>query len=117
TSAKLDQQQWQKEMDKVPLPKKGCFTAEYPTLEWKEVACVTPPNYPYPPKRETTSASVRGGVYGPATGGPFGGPQTVGNGLDYSAEVGGLMTSATGSFASVSGVTSETGQVGGVGGQ
>jgi hypothetical protein len=41
----------------------------------------------------------------------------VGNGTDYAARVTGLMSSATGSFDSVSGVTSETGQVNGSGPQ
>jgi hypothetical protein len=78
------------------MPKKGCFAATYPRKEWKEVRCVTPPQNPYQP----------------ATGrGPFqigGFPNNQVN--DVSALVGGLqISSATGSFDTVTGVISETG--------
>jgi len=85
-------------MRQVPLPKKGCFTSSYPSTEWREVPCATPPARPYPPAR-----------------GPL--PLTVGNGNDVSAEVTGHISTAVGSFDSVTGVTSETGQVNGAGGQ
>lgn len=85
-------------MEQVPVPGKGCFTASYPNTQWLKTRCTTPPNHPY----------------GPASGHH---PQTVGNGTDFAASVTGLMTGATGSFDSVSGVTSETGQVGGAGPQ
>lgn len=87
---------WRTKMSNVPLPKKGCFKAAYPTVEWREVICITPPNQPYPPARGRPGAFA------------------VGNGNDYAAEVTGLMNSATGSFPTVTGVTSETGNAGGV---
>ncbi len=85
---------WRKAMKQVPLPKKGCFTAEYPKTEWKEVPCTKAPERPYPP-----------------AGGPR--PSIVGNGTDWSAQVtSGYIESADGSFANVTGVTSETGNGG-----
>ncbi|MGH9424394.1 MAG: hypothetical protein ACRD3J_30765, partial [Thermoanaerobaculia bacterium] len=75
---------WRKSMARVPLPKKGCFKVSYPATEWLEVACTRAPNRFYPP----------------------GSPQSVGSGIDFEAEVAGLMSSATGSFDSVN-VTSE----------
>lgn len=89
---------WQMTVERMPVPGKGCFTASYPNTQWLKAQCATPPNRPYPP-------------------GPGHRPQTVGNGTDFAAEVTGLMSGATGSFDSVTGVTSETGQVGGVGPQ
>src|SRR5437763_9878728 len=70
---------------RVPLPKGGCFAAQYPNRTWQEVPCVTPPNQPYP----HASGTAR--------------PRTVGAGTDYFAQVtSGLISSATGSFDSVS---------------
>src|SRR5207245_919449 len=38
--------QWQEDIRKVSLPKKGCFHASYPDKEWKEVPCGPPSKYP-----------------------------------------------------------------------
>ena len=76
---------WRKSMARVPLPKKGCFKASYPSTEWHEVTCTTAPVRPYAPR-----------------------PFTVGSAVDFSAVVAGHIASATGSFDSVNGVTSET---------
>ncbi len=81
---------WRAGMAQVPLPKKGCFTSSYPSTRWQEVACKTAPARPYPPAR------------GPR-------PDVVGNGNDVSARVTGYISTAIGSFDSVTGVTSETG--------
>jgi hypothetical protein len=70
---------WRKSMARIPLPKKGCFKAAYPNIEWQEVACTTAPDRFY----------------------------TVGSAVDFSAVVAGHIKSATGSFDSVNGVTSE----------
>ncbi|TAM82476.1 MAG: hypothetical protein EPN47_07365 [Acidobacteria bacterium] len=35
--------EWHDSMLRKPVPKKGCFHATYPSLEWQEVACVAPP--------------------------------------------------------------------------
>lgn len=44
-------EEWQRAMSQVPLPKKGCFKADYPKMEWQEVPCIAGPNYPMPPRR------------------------------------------------------------------
>jgi predicted secreted protein len=77
---------WRKAMVQRPLPRNGCFTANYPETEWHEVKCVPPPTVYYPPQG-------RGG------NGHF----TVGNGTDWSAQSAGLINSAEGSFLSVNG--------------
>jgi hypothetical protein len=79
---------WHAAMRDLALPSKGCFTSDFPRVEWKQVACAKPPELPYPPKR--------GGLR----------PQTVGNGTDWSAQVSsGLISAAEGSFDAVAGVT------------
>lgn len=80
---------WRKAIVRVPMPKKGCFQASYPSMAWKEVRCVTPPQNPY----------------------------QIGNGgQDVIASVGPQqISSATGSFDSVTGVLSETGSTFGSG--
>jgi hypothetical protein len=72
---------WRATIARIPAPKKGCFTASYPNTEWQEVPCGRPSQYPNP-------------AHGPR-------PDTVGNANDYSAQVSGLISSAEGSFASV----------------
>lgn len=74
--------EWQEAISKVPLPKKGCFSASYPEKEWKEVPCGLASKYPNPP------------ASGPR-------PNIVGNGNDISAQVTGLISSAIGSYDSV----------------
>jgi hypothetical protein len=73
---------WRKSMARVRLPKKGCFKASYPNIEWQEVPCVKAPSIPF--------QSVGGG-----------------DGNDFSARAGSIST-ATGSFMSVIGVTGFT---------
>ena len=36
---------WRKTMVRTPLPKNGCFKAEYPSTEWHEVPCGRPSPY------------------------------------------------------------------------
>jgi hypothetical protein len=88
-AAKLEA--WRASMARIPMPKKGCFTAEYPKTEWIEVPCG-------PPSRHTNQP----------TGGKR--PNTVGGGSgDYSAQSAGLISSAVGSFMSVNGASSVSG--------
>ena len=96
---------WRKGMVQVPPPSVaapggGCFTASYPNIQWQEVPCaqgVTVP--PFPPV--------------PARAPPGGGAFSVGNGVDPIAGVAsGHVSTAVGSFDSVSGVTSITGEFG-----
>jgi len=85
---------WRVSIAQVPLPRKGCFQAAYPATTWRDVACTTTPNYPQPPKR------------GPR-------PLVVGNSNDISPRVPtGFISTAIGSFDSVTGVTSESGPIG-----
>ena len=91
------QADWRAKMAATPHPKKGCFTAKYPSLEWQEVPCVNGPDYPMPP---------RSGIV----------PEIVGNGDDIAAQApSGIISSATGSFDSLTNVTSLTGPVGNAG--
>src|SRR5215472_14341845 len=43
--------EWRRGMARIPQPKKGCFTSSYPSNEWQEIPCATPPARPYPPAR------------------------------------------------------------------
>jgi hypothetical protein len=84
---------WHATMSRTPVPKKGCFKSSYPSTAWQEESCATAPQRPYPLAR-----GVR--------------PNTVGNGNDFSAQVSGSnplppISSAIGSFDSVTGVESE----------
>jgi hypothetical protein len=89
---------WRISMAQIPLPKKGSFEASFPGKEWREVPSTKAPPYPMPPK------------------GPGPKPLTVGASNDVSARApSGLISSATGSFDSVTGVASEGGQNGGTG--
>jgi hypothetical protein len=88
---------WRISMAQIPLPKKGSFEASYPNKEWREVPSAKAPPYPMLPRR------------GPR-------PFIVGGGNDICAQAPtGFISSATGSFVSVIGVTSESGQNGGTG--
>jgi hypothetical protein len=82
-------ERWRQAIVHTKRPKKACFTAKYPATAWAEVPCVTPPNTPFLPAR-----GIR--------------PQTVGNGLDFSADpASGFISQADGLFDKVTGVTSE----------
>jgi hypothetical protein len=83
---------WREAMSRLPKPKAGCFTAEYPNIAWQEVPCTTAPLRPYPPAE-----------------GPSPKPQSVGHGVAFTADVPGLISAATGSFDSINGLVSETG--------
>ena len=91
---------WRNGMRHVPSPNAGCFTSSYPNARWQEVPCAQgQPMHPFPP--------VRGGkVRGPE-------PSAVGGGNDPVPGVKtGHISTAVGSFDSVSGVTSVTSQFG-----
>jgi hypothetical protein len=83
-------QSWRKMLLALPRPRNGCFTANYPERQWREVACSTPPHKLYPPKLGgTTRLNI------------------LGAGVDFSAMASSLISTAEGSFDSVAGVTSE----------
>jgi hypothetical protein len=94
--------QWQAELAQLPKLPAGCYHASYPTLQWKLTMCVTAPEIPLVPAFVTASAGR-------------GAPEKVGDGLDYSAVVTGLISKATGTFDHVSPKITERGTVGGVG--
>jgi hypothetical protein len=88
---------WRISMAQVPLPKKGCFESSYPRKEWQEVPCTPAPNYPMPPRQ-----GLR--------------PFVVGNGDDIAAQAPtGFISTAIGSFDTVTNVTSESGPIGNTG--
>jgi len=88
TEAKSEAREtWRKSMVRTALPKSGCFTASYPSREWKEVRCVPAPKTPNRPQRN---------------GGKGTGTNTVGNlSGDWDAESSNLLVSAEGQFNSV----------------
>ena len=86
---------WHVSMSTRALPGKGCFNASYPVNQWNPVSCTTPPQQPYGPRNGAK-------------------PSTVGNGNDFSAEVSSSMSTAQGSFASVTNVISECGNRNGI---
>jgi hypothetical protein len=89
-----NQRDWQNRIAQVPQPGKGCFLAEYPTMEWQATACAPARNLPQPPHHGAR-------------------PLVVGNGDDVAAQVpAGFISTAIGSFDSVVNVTSESGPIG-----
>jgi hypothetical protein len=107
--SQLPQAQWQDQIANLPTPGGGCYHASYPVLQWQATPCVVAPPVPVAPQLPT------GG--GPAVTPTRGGPATIGNGADYSAQVTGTTSKATGTFKGVSRGITEAGQIGGVGGQ
>jgi hypothetical protein len=82
---------WRYTMHQTPAPQEGCYHASFPSTQWEKVDCAAPPAYQSArPNRRT---------------------QTVGNGADYVAQAppGHTFSSVTGSFPTVTGVTSEKG--------
>jgi hypothetical protein len=96
--------QWQAAIAQVRQPGSGCYHASYPVLRWHAVHCVAAPRIPLAPTPLARSARR-------------GGPETVGDGTDYSAVVSGLISKAIGTFTGVSSGITEKGQNGGEGGQ
>ena len=94
---KQKRKEWNDSILRKPAPRKGCFNADYPSTDWKEVPCGTAPNIPAPPRR------------GPR-------PAVVGNGNDIAAGApSGHITQAIGHFENVTNVTSESGPIGNAG--
>ncbi len=91
------QQDWRTAIGLAKQPRKGCFIAAFPSREWREVPCVPTPDYPMPP---------RAGIV----------PQVVGNGNDIAVQAPtGHISSAVGSFDTLTNVASESGQIGATG--
>jgi hypothetical protein len=96
--------QWRAAIARVHQPRSGCYHASYPALRWQAVKCVAAPKVPLVPA--PLAAAAR-----------HGGPETVGDGTDYSAVVSGLISKAVGTFQGVSSGITEKGQNGGTGSQ
>jgi hypothetical protein len=93
TPRPLTQLSWQKAMKQLRPPGRGCFTASYPTVAWRQTRCVTAPPIPYVPVPHPRPAHGVG--------------ETVGNGTDFSAQVSGTpISDATGTFDTGTVVTS-----------
>jgi hypothetical protein len=82
------QKAWRKLMAHTPFPNSGCYTSSYPSNQWQEIPCSTATARPHP---------IEAG----------------GNGSEYSAETSKSLSSVTGSFDSVTNVTSETDSIAG----
>jgi hypothetical protein len=90
-------QAWREDMAQIATPSQGCFHAEYPSIVWQQMACqqLTQHVHSLPAKIRMNHQSQ----------------ETAGNGNDYVLQSPGstLISSTTGSFPSVTGVTSEQG--------
>ena len=93
---------WQQAITHLAAPALGCYHASYPVLQWRAVTCRAAPRWPLEPAVPSQPAA-------PAATSP------VGDGNDYSAEVAGTISQATGSFPYISKGIAEEGQVGGEG--
>ena len=94
--------QWQAGIAHVRQPGTGCYRASYPVLHWRAAKCVTAPRIPLVPRPLRRPARHAG-------------PTLVGNGTDYSAQVSGTISQATGTFQDVSSGITEQGYVDGTG--
>ncbi len=85
---------WREAIVRAPAAEEGCFHAAYPAMTWEKIGCSEAPirfhSHPAPSRNE---ANV---------------PFTVGNGNDFAAKASGLISQSTGTFPTVTGVTSET---------
>ncbi len=82
---------WTADIAARPLPAEGCFAAAFPDRTWHAAQCKAAPRRPYFLRRGGKQAF------------------TVGNGNDYASVTTSLITSATGTFPTVTGLKSETG--------
>ena len=102
TSPRFTKADWQHAIARLGAPGRGCYRASYPMLQWHASRCVTAARIPLAPAPLPRPARQAG-------------PATVGNGTDYSAQVPGLISQATGTFHNVSPSVTEQGYVGGAG--
>ncbi|HEY0193140.1 MAG TPA: hypothetical protein VGC42_18610 [Kofleriaceae bacterium] len=94
------QSSWREAIAATPTVADGCFQATYPNLAWEAVECTVAPNRPIGHPRAALAQHAREA----ARAIPF----VVGDGADYALHVPGLISASTGSFPSVTGVTSES---------
>ena len=86
---------WSKSMAKLPQPKEGCYTAEFPRVEWKPVTCGEAPKYPMIPPRAKPGHFVVGG----------------GGANDFSAHPTATISAVEGTFPSISSGLTESGPI------
>src|SRR5947209_2686706 len=55
--AEPSREAWHKAMERVPRPKKGCFKASFPALEWQEVSCAERHKRPLTPRPQTVGGA------------------------------------------------------------
>jgi hypothetical protein len=91
------QSSWRDAIASTPTTADGCFQATFPNMSWEPVACTTAPSRAFRSSRAKAAAAE-------ALDRPF----VVGDGRDFALQVPGLITTSTGSFPTVTGVTSET---------
>jgi hypothetical protein len=94
TVSDQERESFRNTMSGKPLPGKGCFAAKFPEPTWEQVECAPAPPYPNPPILPGARTT------------------NVGAGTDYFAEVTGAISSAIGSFDSITGVSDEYGSRG-----
>jgi hypothetical protein len=84
---------WRAAMTHRTNPEAGCFQASYPSVLWEKVECKAgDPGFHLTPRHPTADGAA-----------------VTGDGNDYVAQSGGLITEAVGSFPSLSGVDREKG--------
>jgi hypothetical protein len=90
--------QWQADIRHLKQPGSGCYRASYPAVVWHATRCARAPRAPMAPRPLPRSArhAVRA---------------EVGNGTDYSAQVSGTISRATGTFTDVTPGLTEQGKV------
>ncbi len=87
---------WRQSLLRLRQPKTGCYTSSFPRVEWKPVACGTPPPYPIQPARGHAKHFVVGG----------------GGSNDFAAQpTTGTISAVEGSFVSVSSGITESGPI------
>jgi hypothetical protein len=92
--------QWKADIAHLRQPGSGCYRAAYPAVQWHATACVAAPRTPMMPASRSRPAAKAV-------------PAQVGGGDGYSAQVAGLISQATGTFADVSpGISEQGGAVG-----
>ncbi|WP_266159897.1 hypothetical protein [Dyella silvatica] len=96
---------WHEKLRQMGPPAEGCFHASYPSVIWEKVTCGPRPTYRSSriARPVQTSPVARSANVGSVES------QIIGNGTDYTAQASGTIKSATGSFPTVTGVTSEKG--------
>lgn len=101
-------QVWHDSVKQAGPPAEGCWSVSYPDHIWKQETCSKVRSYrSIPPS--TLNRAISSNITAKAAASNA---NTTGDGTDYSALTASLTRSATGSFPTVTGVTSESGAYG-----